>query len=108
MATNSIVSISRDSIPNGRRTWNPEVQSRAHKHSPITPIINIISHIYTYFFKINSNIVLQFTPKLIYRPLFCRFTWQNLESNRTFSHSRYRLRPLQFSYFITTTLLGEW
>ena len=39
--------------------WNPDVQSRFHKDSPMIPTlsrINPIPHIATYFFKIHSNI----------------------------------------------------
>ena len=42
--------------------WNPEVQCRIHKGSPIIPIlsrINPIPRIDTYLFKVHSNIVLQ-------------------------------------------------
>jgi len=41
--------------------WNPEVQCRIHKGSPIIPIqnrINPIPRIDTYFFKVHCNIVL--------------------------------------------------
>jgi hypothetical protein len=40
--------------------WNPEVQSRIHKGSPVIPIlsrINSISGIDIYFIKVHSNIV---------------------------------------------------
>ena len=40
--------------------WNPEVQCRIHKGSPVVPIlsrINPLARIDTYFFKIHSNIV---------------------------------------------------
>ena len=46
--------------------WNPEVQCRIHKGSPIIPIltrINPITHIDIYLFKGHSNIVLPSTPK---------------------------------------------
>ena len=46
--------------------WNPEVQCRIHKGSPIIPIlsrINPISRIDTYLFKVHSNIVLPSTPR---------------------------------------------
>ena len=45
--------------------WNPEVQCRIHKGSPITPIlnrINSITHIDTYLLKFHSNLALSSTP----------------------------------------------
>ena len=52
--------------------WNPEVQCRIHKGSPIIPTlsrINPIPYIDAYFFKIHSNIVLPSTlglPKCLF------------------------------------------
>ena len=57
--------------------WNREVQCRIHKASPIIPIqsrINPIPRIDTYFFKVDSNIVLQSTPRPPNRSLSCRIT----------------------------------
>ena len=45
--------------------WNPEVQYRIHKGSPIIPIlsrVNPIPRIDAYFLKIHSNIVFPSTP----------------------------------------------
>ena len=57
--------------------WNPEVQCRIHKGSPIIPIlsrINPITRIDTYLFKVHSNIVLLSMPRPPHRSLSCRFT----------------------------------
>ena len=46
--------------------WNPGVQCRIHKGSPIIPIlsqINPITRIDTYLFKVHSNIVFLSTPR---------------------------------------------
>ena len=46
--------------------WNPEVQYRIHKGSPVIPIlgrINLVPRIDTYFFKIHSNNVLPFASR---------------------------------------------
>ena len=56
---------------------DPEVQCRIHKGSPIIPTlsqINPIPHIITYFFKVQSNIVLPSTPRSPQKSLSCRFT----------------------------------
>ena len=52
--------------------WNPEVQCRIHKDSPIIPIlsrINPIPRIDTHLFKVHSNIVLQSTPRSVGLPV---------------------------------------
>jgi hypothetical protein len=62
--------------------WNPEVQFRIQKGSPIIPIliwINPIPRIDTYFFfQIHSNIICPSTLKPSLRSLSCRYTRQNI------------------------------
>ena len=64
-----IIAMKHDNINQLHDLWNPDVQCRIHKDSPIVPIlsrINQISRIDTCFFKIHFSIVLPSTPRPFY------------------------------------------